>query len=112
MLVDAEAADWPAHSTLDAQIITTCGEQTAFPFGQGPLSRAVACVAQVHVDPLPLLQLTLIAAMTTYIPSLTLPNFVFENPAVSILLPLVCGTATGFAISRKFSSSRCSCEDA
>lgn len=40
--------------------------------------------------------------MTTYISSLTLPSFVFENPAVSILLPLVCGTATGFAISREF----------
>lgn len=41
--------------------------------------------------------------MTSYIPSLTLPSFVFENPAVSILLPVVCGTATGFAISRKYS---------
>lgn len=39
--------------------------------------------------------------MTTYIPSLTLPSVVFENPAVAILLPVVCGTATGFAISRK-----------
>lgn len=39
--------------------------------------------------------------MTTYIPSLTLPSFVFENPAVSILLPVVCGTATGFVISRE-----------
>ncbi|EDU50449.1 translocator protein [Pyrenophora tritici-repentis] len=37
--------------------------------------------------------------MTSYIPSLTLPSFVFENPAVAILLPVVCGTATGFAIS-------------
>lgn len=43
--------------------------------------------------------------MTSYIPSLTLPSFVFENPAVSILLPVVCGTATGFAISRKHSQS-------
>jgi benzodiazapine receptor len=39
--------------------------------------------------------------MTSYIPSLTLPNFAFENPAVAILLPVLCGTATGFAISRK-----------
>ncbi|CAO2656975.1 Nn.00g057780.m01.CDS01 [Neocucurbitaria sp. VM-36] len=37
--------------------------------------------------------------MTTYIPSLTLPGFVFENPAVAILLPVVCGTATGYATS-------------
>ncbi|OAL55994.1 benzodiazepine receptor family protein-like protein [Pyrenochaeta sp. DS3sAY3a] len=37
--------------------------------------------------------------MTTYIPSLTLPSFAFENPAVAILLPVLCGTATGFAIS-------------
>jgi benzodiazapine receptor len=40
--------------------------------------------------------------MTSYIPSLTLPNFAFENPAVAILLPVLCGTATGFAISRMF----------
>jgi hypothetical protein len=39
--------------------------------------------------------------MTSYIPSLTLPSFAFENPAVAILLPVLCGTATGFAISRK-----------
>lgn len=41
------------------------------------------------------------AIMTSYIPSLTLPSFAFENPAVAILLPVLCGTATGFAISRK-----------
>ncbi|KAL5414475.1 hypothetical protein PMIN03_003178 [Paraphaeosphaeria minitans] len=35
--------------------------------------------------------------MTTYIPSLTLPNFVFENPAVAILLPVLAGTAVGFS---------------
>lgn len=39
--------------------------------------------------------------MTSHLPSLTLPSFVFENPAIAILLPVVCGTATGFAISRK-----------
>lgn len=43
--------------------------------------------------------------MTTYISSLTLPSFVFENPAVSILLPVVCGTATGFAISPSVSQT-------
>lgn len=39
--------------------------------------------------------------MTTYIPSLTFPSFVFQNPAVSILLPIISGTAVGFAISRE-----------
>jgi hypothetical protein len=38
--------------------------------------------------------------MTTYVPSLTLPSFLFENPAAAILLPVACGTAIGFSISR------------
>ncbi|KAJ4989230.1 TspO/MBR family protein [Stagonosporopsis vannaccii] len=37
--------------------------------------------------------------MTAYIPSLTLPSFLFENPAAAILLPVACGTAVGFSIS-------------
>ncbi|KAG6029354.1 hypothetical protein E4U41_000388 [Claviceps citrina] len=36
--------------------------------------------------------------MTTYIPSLTLPNAIFENRAASILLPIVLGTGVGFAV--------------
>lgn len=39
--------------------------------------------------------------MTTYIPSLTLPSAVFENPASSILLPIALGTAVGFGTRRK-----------
>ncbi|KAK5127143.1 hypothetical protein LTR85_008503 [Meristemomyces frigidus] len=35
--------------------------------------------------------------MTTYIPSLTLPSFLFENAAASILLPVAAGTAIGFS---------------
>jgi len=35
--------------------------------------------------------------MTTYISSLTFPRFVFEQPAVSILLPVVCGASIGYA---------------
>lgn len=35
-------------------------------------------------------------AMTGYILSLTLPNFVLDNPAVAILLPVLAGTAVGF----------------
>ncbi|KAK3675532.1 hypothetical protein LTR78_004615 [Recurvomyces mirabilis] len=35
--------------------------------------------------------------MTTYIPSLTLPSIVFEQPAAAILLPVVAGTAVGFS---------------
>ncbi|KAK4545659.1 hypothetical protein LTR36_002612 [Oleoguttula mirabilis] len=35
--------------------------------------------------------------MTTYIPSLTLPGFLFENAAASILLPVAAGTAIGFS---------------
>ncbi|KAJ2907020.1 hypothetical protein MKZ38_008588 [Zalerion maritima] len=35
--------------------------------------------------------------MTTYIPHITLPNSVFENPAASILLPIALGTAVGFS---------------
>lgn len=38
--------------------------------------------------------------MTTYLPSLTLPSFLFEHPAAAILLPVACGTAIGFGISR------------
>jgi hypothetical protein len=39
--------------------------------------------------------------MTTYIPSLTLPAMVFQNPAASILLPIALGTAVGFSVQRK-----------
>lgn len=35
--------------------------------------------------------------MTTYIPSLTLPPFLFENQAAAILLPVAAGTAVGFS---------------
>jgi benzodiazapine receptor len=35
--------------------------------------------------------------MTTYIPSLTLPSFIFEKPAVSVLLPVLAGTAIGYS---------------
>lgn len=39
--------------------------------------------------------------MTTYIPSITLPALVFQNPAASILLPIALGTAVGFSVQRK-----------
>lgn len=35
--------------------------------------------------------------MTTHIPSLTLPSFVFEQPAMSVLLPVVSGAAIGYS---------------
>ncbi|KAF2187742.1 benzodiazepine receptor family protein-like protein [Zopfia rhizophila CBS 207.26] len=35
--------------------------------------------------------------ITTYIPSLTLPRFVFEQPVVSALLPVVCGAGFGYS---------------
>lgn len=35
--------------------------------------------------------------MTTHIPSLTLPTYIFESPAASILLPVALGTAVGFS---------------
>ena len=40
-------------------------------------------------------------AMTTYIPSLTLPAGVFAQPASSILVPVAAGMATGFLSQRK-----------
>jgi hypothetical protein len=39
--------------------------------------------------------------MTTYIPSLTLPSAIFENAALSVLFPIVAGTAVGFSTQRK-----------
>lgn len=39
--------------------------------------------------------------MTTYIPSLTLPSAVFDNAAISVLLPIAAGTAVGFSTQRK-----------
>ena len=39
--------------------------------------------------------------MTTYIPSLTLPQALFANPAASILLPVAGGFAIGYATSPK-----------
>lgn len=41
-----------------------------------------------------------IVNMTTYIPSLTLPEAVFNSPAASILLPITVGTAIGFSTRR------------
>jgi len=41
------------------------------------------------------------ASMTTYIPSLTLPSVIFENAALSVLLPIAAGTAVGFSTQRK-----------
>ncbi|OCK81030.1 TspO/MBR-related protein [Lepidopterella palustris CBS 459.81] len=35
--------------------------------------------------------------MTSFIPYLTLPKFVFEQPAVSILLPIALGTGVGYS---------------
>ncbi|KAF2253128.1 benzodiazepine receptor family protein-like protein [Trematosphaeria pertusa] len=35
--------------------------------------------------------------MTTYIPSLTLPRFVFEQPAISIALPMAVGAGIGYS---------------
>jgi translocator protein len=39
--------------------------------------------------------------MTTYIPSLTLPSVIFEQPAVAILVPLALGNIIGYATRRK-----------
>ncbi|EMC93674.1 hypothetical protein BAUCODRAFT_150953 [Baudoinia panamericana UAMH 10762] len=39
--------------------------------------------------------------MTTYIPSMTLPAFIFEQPAASILLPVAAGTLVGFGTQPK-----------
>ncbi|KFX90128.1 hypothetical protein V490_06647 [Pseudogymnoascus sp. VKM F-3557] len=39
----------------------------------------------------------LVAAMTTYIPSLTIPSGILLNPATSILLPVALGSAVGFS---------------
>lgn len=38
--------------------------------------------------------------MSTYIPSLTLPKFIFEKPAAAILLPLALGNAVGLSIAQ------------
>jgi hypothetical protein len=43
-----------------------------------------------------------IATMTTFVPFLTLPAAVFASPAVSILLPVVAGTAVGFSVQRTY----------
>lgn len=41
------------------------------------------------------------AAMTTYMPSITIPSAVLQHPAASILLPIALGTAVGFATRRE-----------
>lgn len=38
--------------------------------------------------------------MTTYIPQLTLPQTIFNNPALSILLPVALGTGIGYLTRR------------
>ena len=42
--------------------------------------------------------------MTTYIPSLTLPEAIFANPAASILLPVGLGLGVGYSVSRMLRS--------
>jgi benzodiazapine receptor len=37
--------------------------------------------------------------MTTHIPSLTLPSFIFEKAAVSVLLPVISGVGIGSTVS-------------
>lgn len=39
--------------------------------------------------------------MTSYIPHLTLPSFIFEKPAISVLLPVALGTAVGYSTRRE-----------
>ncbi|KAL8655855.1 MAG: hypothetical protein Q9226_002884 [Calogaya cf. arnoldii] len=39
--------------------------------------------------------------MTTYIPSITLPEAIFANPATSILLPVGLGLGVGYSVSPK-----------
>jgi translocator protein len=39
--------------------------------------------------------------MTTYIPSLTLPQQLFASPAAAVLFPLALGTGVGFSVSRE-----------
>lgn len=41
--------------------------------------------------------------MTTYIPSLTLPEAIFNNLPGSVLLPIALGTAVGYSTRRKSS---------
>ena len=40
--------------------------------------------------------------MTTYMPSITIPQAVFLHPAASIALPIVLGTAVGYSTRREF----------
>ncbi|KAH7328689.1 TspO/MBR-related protein [Stachybotrys elegans] len=44
--------------------------------------------------------------MTTYIPSITLPAAVFQNPAASILLPVTLGLGVGFMTGRTQNKNR------
>ncbi len=42
--------------------------------------------------------------MTTYIPSLTLPEAIFANRAASILLPVGLGLGIGYSVSSRLHS--------
>lgn len=42
-----------------------------------------------------------IATMSAYVPSMTLPSMLFEQPAAAILLPVALGTAVGFSNKRE-----------
>src|ERR1700722_1122475 len=53
--------------------------------------------------PMPILSYNLGSIMTSFIPSLALPSFVFEQPAISILLPVALGTGVGYSTRRTFS---------
>ena len=43
--------------------------------------------------------------MTTFIPSITIPEAVFLHPAASVLLPIALGTAVGYGTRREQPSS-------
>lgn len=42
--------------------------------------------------------------MSSYIPFLTLPNMLFEQPVAAVLMPIAMGTAVGFSNKREFYS--------
>lgn len=49
--------------------------------------------------------------MTTFVPALTLPAAVFEQPAAAILLPVVAGAGIGY-LTRRMSRINCSVQAA
>ena len=62
-----------------------------------------ATVSTASTSTVPILSYNFGSIIASFIPFLALPSFVFEQPAILILLPVALGTGVGYSTRRTFS---------